>query len=375
MPPELVAALGRHQITEPTPIQTLALPILLDGKDAYLHAETGTGKTLAYLLPLFCRADSNLAATQIVIVAPTHELAIQIQRQASELAQDSGMALRSVLLIGGTPTERQIEKLKKKPHLVIGSPGRIGELITKGKLKTRDVRAVVIDEADLLLGEEYLPAVLAIIRATPPQRQLVFASATKEKHASAAISELAPELVMLKAGAAPVSENIEHLYLQCEDRDKPDELRKLLHAIEPERALVFVHRNDMAERVAARLAHHHIAVADLSAGNDKLLRKQAMDGFRNGAIRVLIASDVATRGLDIKGVDLVVNLDVPTLSKAYLHRTGRTGRAGARGLAVSLVSDPELRMIRRYQQELDIAMQQVRLRGGQIVPIEPVKLA
>jgi ATP-dependent RNA helicase DeaD len=370
LPPELVAALDKRQITQPTPIQTAALPVLLDGKDAYLHAETGTGKTLAYLLPLFCRADAGLAATQIVIVAPTHELAIQIQRQASELAQDSGRALRSVLLIGGTPTERQIEKLKKKPHLVIGSPGRIGELIAKGKLKTRDVHAVVIDEADLLLGEEYLPAVLAIIRATPPGRQLVFASATKERHASAAIGELAPQLVMLKAGAAPVNANIEHLYLECEERDKPDELRKLLHAIEPERALVFVHRNDMAERVAAKLAHHHIPAADLTAGNDKLLRKQAMDGFRSGAIRVLIASDVATRGLDIKGVDLVVNLDVPTLSKAYLHRTGRTGRAGARGLAVSLVSEPEQRMIRRYQQELHIALQQVRLRGGQIVPIE-----
>jgi superfamily II DNA/RNA helicase len=375
LPPGLVAALDKRQITQPTPIQTAALPTLLEGKDAYLHAETGTGKTLAYLLPLFCRADAGLAATQIVIVAPTHELAIQILRQASELAQDSGMALRSVLLIGGTSTERQIEKLKKKPHLVIGSPGRIAELIAKGKLKTREVRAVVIDEADLLLGEEYLPAVLAIIRATPPERQLVFASATKEKHASAAISEMASGLVMLKAGAAPVSANIEHLYLQCEERDKPDELRKLLHALESERALVFVHRNDMAGRVAARLAHHRIPAADLTAGNDKLLRKQAMDGFRSGAIRVLIASDVATRGLDIKGVDLVVNLDVPTLSKAYLHRTGRTGRAGARGLAVSLVSQPELRMIRRYQQELGIDMQQVRLRGGQIVPVEPAEQA
>ena len=150
---------------------------IADGGILLAEAGTGTGKTLAYLLPLFCKADSGLAATQLVIVAPTHELAIQIQRQASELAQDSGMALRAVLLIGGTSTERQIEKLKKKPHLVIGSPGRIGELIARGKLTTRDVRAVVIDEADLLLGEEYLPAVLAIIRATPPARQLVFASA------------------------------------------------------------------------------------------------------------------------------------------------------------------------------------------------------
>jgi len=367
MPPELIAALARQQITEPTLIQSAALPVLAEGKDAYLYAETGTGKTLAYLLPLFCRADVGLAATQIVIVAPTHELAIQIHRQSCDLAQNAGMALRSVLLIGGTATDRQIEKLKKKPHLVVGSPGRIGELITRGKLKTRDVRSVVIDEADLLLNEEHLQAVLAIIRAAPPGRQLVFASATRERQSTAEISALVPDLIMLKAGAAPVSENIEHLYLECEERDKPDLLRKILHSLDPERALVFVHRNDVADKVAARLAHHHIPSADLHAANDKLLRKQAMDGFRSGQIRVLIASDVAARGLDIKGVALVVNLDVPTMSKAYLHRTGRTGRAGAKGLAVSLVTESEMRVIRRYQLELGIAMQRVRMREGHLI--------
>jgi superfamily II DNA/RNA helicase len=322
-----------------------ALPVLLEGKDAYLHAETGTGKTLAYLLPLFCKVDVALAATQVMVVAPTHELAIQIQRQCCDLAQNAGLALRSLLLIGGTSTERQIDKLK-----------------------TRDVRAVVIDEADLLLNEEQRDAVLGIIRAAPPHRQLVFASATREKHSAAEIGALSPDLVMLKAGAAPVSETIEHLYLLCEERDKPDELRKLLQCLAPERALVFVHRNDVADRVAGKLAHHHIPAADLNAANDKRLRQQAMDGFRSGAIRVLIASDLAARGLDVKGVTLVVNLDVPTLSKAYLHRTGRTGRAGANGLAVSLVTDGELRVIKRYQQELGIVLECVRLREGRLIP-------
>jgi superfamily II DNA/RNA helicase len=367
MPPGLIAALARQQITDPTPIQVAALPVLRDGKDAYLYAETGTGKTLAYLLPLFCRVDAALAATQVVIVAPTHELAIQIQRQSCDLAQNAGMALRSLLLIGGTSTDRQVDKLKNKPHLVIGSPGRIAELIARGKLKMKHVLAVVIDEADLLLNEEHLPGVLEIIRAAPPGRQLVFASATREKQATAAISALAPDLVMLKASAAPVSGNIEHLYLHCEERDKPDELRKLLHALAPGRALVFVHRNDVADKVAGKLAHHHIPAADLTAANSKQLRKQAMDGFRSGAIRVLLASDIAARGLDIKGVDLVVNLDVPTISKAYLHRTGRTGRAGAKGLAVSLVTDSEMRVVRRYEQELGIVMQCVRLREGRLV--------
>lgn len=367
--PELIAALEQQQITDPTPIQSAALPVLLAGRDAYLHAETGTGKTLAYLLPIFCRLDTSQAATQAAIIAPTHELAIQIHRQCCDLAQAAGWPVRSLLLIGGTSTERQIDKLKKKPHLVVGSPGRIAELLGKGKLKAQYVRSIVIDEADRLLSEESLLAVRAIIQAAPRAKQLIFASATLERESTAIVKELAPELLMLQAGAAAVNENIEHLYLICEERDKPDELRKLLHALAPERAVVFVHRNDVAEKIALKLAHHKIAAADLNAALDKEDRKHAMDGFRKAEIRVLIASDIAARGLDIKGVTHIFNFDVPTLSKAYLHRVGRTGRAGAKGLAVTLMTEIEARLVRRYQEELGIVMQQVRMREGNVVAV------
>jgi len=369
MPPDLVAALAKQEIAEPTPIQIVAAPVLLAGKDAYLHAETGTGKTLAYLLPLFCRLDVALAATQIVIVAPTHELAIQIQRQCCDLAQNAGWAVRTLLLIGGTSTERQIDKLKKKPHIVVGSPGRIGELIAKGKLKTKEIRSIVIDEADRLLNDESVQSLRAIIKSAPATRQLVFASATMEADSTAAIKTLSTDLTLLQAGAAAVNDNIEHLYLICEERDKPDELRKLIHALDPERAMVFVHRNDVAERIAAKLEHHKIPVADINAALNKVDRKCAMDGFRSGEIRVLIASDVAARGLDIKGVTHVFNFDAPTLSKAYLHRVGRTGRAGAKGVAISLLTDSEARVVRRYQEELGITMQCVRLREGRVVAV------
>ena len=368
--PDLIAALAKQQIDAPTPIQEAALPVLLSGKDAYLHAETGTGKTLAYLLPIFCRLDAALAAAQAVIVAPTHELAIQIQRQSTDLAQNAGWPIRTLLLIGGTSLDRQLDKLKKKPQVIVGSPGRIGELIGKGKLKVPHVRSIVIDEADRLLSEESLLAVRAIIQAAPPTRQLIFASATLESQSTAAIASLAPQLAMLQAGAAAVNENIEHLYLVCEERDKPDELRKLLHALEPQRAIVFVHRNDVAEKIADKLAHHHIAAADLNAALDKQERKRAMEGLRSGAIRVMIASDVAARGLDIKGVTHIFNFDAPTLSKAYLHRAGRTGRAGAKGLAISLVTEIEARVIPRYEGELGIAMQRVRMREGRLIASE-----
>jgi superfamily II DNA/RNA helicase len=369
LPTELIAALAKQQISDPTPIQSAAMPVLMAGKDAYLNAETGTGKTLAYLLPLFTRIDPAKAGTQVVIVAPTHELAIQIHRQSCDLAQNAGRAIRSVLLIGGTATDRQIEKLKAKPHVVVGSPGRIVELIERGKLKMLHIRSIVIDEADRLLHDESLHWIQKIVSVAPPTRQLIFASATIESQTRQVMETLSPAAEMLCPGTVAVNENIEHLYLVCEERDKPDVLRKLLHAFDVPRSIVFVHRNDVAERVAAKLAHHKLVVADLNAELNKLDRKQAMDGIRSGAIRIMIASDLAARGLNILGVTHVFNLDVPTMSKAYLHRVGRTARAGAKGTAISLVTEIEARLIRRYEQELGITIQCVRIRDGRVSPL------
>jgi superfamily II DNA/RNA helicase len=171
---------------------------------------------------------------------------------------------------------------------------------------------------------------------------------------------------MLRAGAAAVNENIEHLYLVCEDRDKPDVLRKLLHAFQVPRSIVFVHRNEVAEEIASKLRHHKLTVADLNSEASKVARKQAMDGIRSGAIRIMIASDLAARGLDLPGVTHVFNLDIPTMSKAYLHRVGRTARAGAKGTAVSLLTETETRLIGRYEQDLGITLRRIGVRDGKI---------
>jgi superfamily II DNA/RNA helicase len=242
------------------------------------------------------------------------------------------------------------------------------ELIERGKLKTPHIRSIVVDEADRLLDDESLKWIQKIVSVAPPGRQLIFASATIEPQTRQEMATLSPDAVMVCPGTAAVNENIEHLYLVCEDRDKPDVLRKLLNAFDIPRSIVFVHRNDVAERVAAKLAHHKLAVADLSADLNKMDRKQAMDGIRSGAIRIMIATDLAARGLDILGVTHVFNLDVPTLSKAYLHRVGRTGRAGARGVAISLLTEIEARLVRRYEQDLGITMQCVRVRDGRVSP-------
>ena len=199
---------------------------------------------------------------------------------------------------------------------------------------------------------------------------MIFASATEQPQSAAAIAAFAPDVVMVRAGATPVNANIDHLYLVCEERDKPEVLRKLLHALGAERAMVFVHLNDTAEMVAAKLAHHHITVANLHAASEKRERQQAMDDFRSGRARVLMASDVAARGLDIAGITDIVNLDAPTQSKAYLHRVGRTARAGAKGRATTLMTAAEVRLVRRFEAELGIIMRHVRLREGRVVPAE-----
>ncbi len=368
---QLTAALVKQKISEPTPIQTLGLPVVAAGGDVYLHAETGSGKTLAYLLPLLGRLDLRQETTQIVVLAPTHELAIQIQRQACDLATHSGLVFKTLLLIGGTSLDRQLEKLKKKPHLAVGSPGRILELLSMGKLKGHTVRALVLDEADTLLGPDSLECVRRIVKAVAPGRQMVFASATEQVESSGIVKELAPECVFLRPEPAPVNPNIEHLFLVCEERDKPDVLRKLVHACAPERALVFVHRNLTAEEVAAKLAHHKVPAADLHGAFTKAERQRAMEDFRSGRTRVLIASDIAARGLDISGVTHVFNLDAPTQSRDYLHRVGRTARAGAHGTAVSLFTEAEKRLARRYATELGVNLQEVRLREGRVVAVTP----
>ena len=362
--PALESALAADGITEPTAIQVEAIPALLAGKNAYLSSETGTGKTLAYLLPLFAQIDPGQRTLQVIIVVPTHELAMQIFAVGRDLAQQAGLHIRVQALIGGVSTKRQLEKLKSKPHIIVGTPGRISELIKIRKIKPHTVKSIIVDEVDRLLVGESLTEIRGIIKATLRERRLVFVSATQRAETSQEAAVLAPDLVQIRAGADQVNAAIEHFYIECEERDKPEVLRKLLRALRPERAIVFMHRNANAEVLAAKLAHHQIAVVDLHGAHDNARRKKAIDDFRQADAKVLIASDIAARGLDIRGVSHVFNFDIPTQSKDYLHRVGRTSRAGSAGCAVSLMTAQELRLVKRYRSELDIALRVGHLSRG-----------
>lgn len=372
--PSLTLALEKLKLTVPTPVQLQAISIVQAGSDTYINAETGSGKTLAYLLPLYQVLNVERSATQVLIIVPTHELALQIHRVSCDLAQHAGMAVRNVLLIGGTASDRQIEKLKKKPQIIIGTPGRVLELIERGKIKLSDLKTLVIDEADRLLAEDSLEMVQKIVRACPGRRQLVFVSATEQPKSKQYMEQLSPNLVRLHSEELIINHNIDHFYMVVEERDKPDALRKLIHATKTEKVIVFVHRNETAEDVAAKLEHHKIIVADLHSTHEKEVRKQSMQNFRSGKARVLIASDIAARGLDIPGITHVFNLDLPSKGKDYLHRVGRCGRAGARGVAVSILIKPEVRLIELFEQTLGIQMRQVTLREGQMIEISEARV-
>jgi superfamily II DNA/RNA helicase len=367
LPSRLIDALAKLSIANPTPVQIQAIPLVQSGRDTYINAETGSGKTLAYLLPLFATTPPEKRAAHALILAPTHELAMQIHKVSCDLAQHSGMDIRSTSLIGGAAIDRQIEKLKKKPQIVVGTPGRILELLERGKLKLAEIKTLIIDEADRLLAEDSLEMAQKIIRACPGRRQLVFVSATEQPQSKEVMEALSPTLVRLHSVDVIINQNIDHFYVVVDQRNKMDTVRKLIHATKAEKTIVFTHRNETAEDLAARLEHHKVAVADLHSTHDKEVRKQSIQNFRSGKATVMIASDIAARGLDIQGVTHVVNLDLPSKGKDYLHRAGRSGRAGARGVAISVITPPEVRLVTRMGEELGISIEEVTLREGEML--------
>lgn len=367
LPSALTQALAERAISAPLPVQTAAMPVLMAGKSAMIVSRTGSGKTLAYLLPILADIDAQSIQVQAVILAPTHELAMQIHRVATELVRAAGLPIRLLPLIGGAASSRQIEGLKKKPHVVVGSAGRMVHLLELGKLKLGHVAWMVFDEADRLLIEEGLEHVRTITAELGSATRFVFVSATEGPATTRIARGLAPKLEFVRAQDG-ISPAIRHCFLLCEDRDKIDWLRKTLRGLTPKRALVFVHRGASASRMAERLDYHQLAVADLHGARDKFDRQAALDNFRKGQANVLIASDIAARGLDVTGVELVVNIDVPSQSRDYLHRAGRTGRAGAPGLVLSFMTPAESRLAKRYADELGITMEQIQLVRGSLVP-------
>ncbi len=362
---DLIARLSEFGINEPSPVQEQSIPLLLEGRDVLAASQTGTGKTLAYLLPLLQSINPEQRAVQKMVLAPTQELAMQIVREAERYGAHRG--IRVLGLIGGAAMKRQIDKLRDHPQLVVGTPGRIRELIGMRKLKMHDVSTIVIDEADQMFQLSGAGEVTKIVSSAQRTRQLVMLSATIGLETKAmAFKEMKD---MAEIGIDPgvmTTQSLEHHYVVAEERNKIDMLRRVIRHYNPDRALVFVNTNDDISDIVGKLNHLGLTAASISGDADKVTRSNVLAGFRGGKFRVLVASDVAARGLDIENLALVVSFDPAFDSEHYVHRAGRTGRMGRKGLSVSIVTEQQTFIMRKFAKELDISLQEREMFAGKV---------
>jgi superfamily II DNA/RNA helicase len=353
--PSLAEALKKSNIITPTEIQKKVLPEAIKNKDLVIQSETGTGKTLAYLLPLYKKIDTSKREMQAMIIAPTHELVLQIQRQIEKLSENSDLKVTSTSIIGNVNIERQIEKLREKPHIIVGSPKRILELIKKKKISAHTIKTIIIDEADKLTDENNFKEIREIIKCTLKERQLLMVSASISKETEKRANEIMkdPEFIIDK-GNSVVPSNIEHIYFLTEQRDKIEILRKIVRILNPTKAMVFVGGRGDADLCTEKLKYHGLKAETIHGHNSKIERKSVMEGFRAGKIQLLIASDIAARGLDIEDVTHIINLNLPESPDEYLHRVGRTGRNGKSGIAISIITENELQFLKKFGNALKI---------------------
>jgi ATP-dependent RNA helicase DeaD len=338
---KVLRAITEMGFEESTPIQEKAIPIALEGRDLIGQAQTGTGKTAAFAIPLIQSIDPAEEKVAALIMCPTRELAIQVAEEIGKLAKFKG--INTLPIYGGQDIGRQIRALKKKPQVVIGTPGRLQDHINRKTLKLDDVRFVVLDEADEMLDMGFLEDIQAILSSVPEERQTMLFSATMPTNIQRLAQQFLknPEHVSVvpKQISAPL---IEQSYIEVNERSKFDALCRLLDMESPDLAIIFGRTKRRVDELAEALQKRGYSADGLHGDLSQNMRDSVMRKFRDGSIDVLVATDVAARGLDVSGVTHVINFDLPQDPESYVHRIGRTGRAGKEGTAWTFVTPREI---------------------------------
>ncbi|WP_084242301.1 DEAD/DEAH box helicase [Planomicrobium okeanokoites] len=348
------------------PIQEQMIPEMLAGNDILAQSPTGSGKTLAYVLPILERVNPEKAATQAMIIAPSQELSMQIVNVLREWTEGTDVTVAQ--LIGGANMQRQLEKLKKKPTIVVGTPGRLNELVKSKKLKMHEIRILVLDEGDQLMAREHRNVMKALIEKTQTERQLVLVSATITEEVELVADRLMQHPTRLQVTAAdmPMQGKVTHSFIKVDERDKTDLLRRISH-IDNVKALAFVNNLDQLLMKENKLKFRDTKIVTLHSEMNKEERKGALDAFRKGEVSVLIATEVAARGLDIDSVTHVIHVDVPKTIDQYLHRSGRTGRAGKDGEVLTLLAYQDERHYKKFTKDLPSKPVQKIMHGGELI--------
>lgn len=356
---EIQEKLKSLNITTPTSVQQNVIPTILENKNVIFQSETGTGKTFTYLLPIIKRIHetSTNEGIKAIICAPTFELASQIKQAAMSVTN-----LKTALFIGGAPIKRQIESLKEKPQIIVGTTARLLELIKLKKIKTNNLFTIVFDESDRLIKKETIEDVYDLLKVIPQTTQIIACSATideKTKKVFTGEVILMPQEDVLK-------KNITHWAIYAEQRNKIDTLRKVILAEKPEKALIFTSRADQVENIYSKLTYKNIDCVALHAKADKQKRKSAIDKFKSGKIKYLITSDLAARGLDIPGISHVIQMDLPSDNDFFVHRAGRTARAGKKGINIVIGDEYEMNKYALLEKKLGIIVYPKEIYNGKI---------
>jgi ATP-dependent RNA helicase RhlE len=347
----LTDALCEAGFRTPRPIQDATIPACLAGRDVMGLAQTGTGKTAAFALPILQRLlASDPGATRALILAPTRELAKQIEQEIRTLARFVDVS--TLTLFGGIPIRPQMNKLRRHPDIVVGCPGRVLDLLQQGAFDVSKVETLVLDEADHMFDMGFIRDVKKIVSRLPRRRQNLLFSATMPKEVRALANEMLDNPVVVELATSAPAERVEHYIVRTREDEKRDLLAGVLDADDCQTAIVFMRTKHRAKRMAEQLAKRGLRAVALQGNMSQAQRDRAMAGFREGRFDVLVATDIAARGLDVAGVDYVVNYDVPNTSEAYTHRIGRTGRSEASGKACTFVTDADRAWLRSTERLL-----------------------
>lgn len=337
--PEIESGVEDMGYTEPTEIQVQAIPHIMQGRDVTGLAQTGTGKTAAFVLPILRRLKRSGKPVRVLVIAPTRELAEQIHEAFQGLGRHTG--LKSVAVYGGVDRKAQIRRVREGADIVVACPGRLLDLMEQSIIKLARVEVLVIDEADRMFDMGFLPDVRRIIKRVPPQRQTLLFSATMPDDVRALAGEILNDPVNIRVGAPVPVSTVSHAIYTVEDHLKTPLLIKLLKSEEMESVLVFTRTKIRATHLASRMKRAGFPVALLQGDLSQNRREEALNGFRNGKYRILVATEIAARGIDVLGISHVINYDMPDNVDAYTHRIGRTGRALRTGIALSFVTRDE----------------------------------
>lgn len=346
---ELIQTLDELGFEEPSPIQQQAIPIALEGRDVIGQAQTGTGKTAAFGLPILNKLDSNSRKIQALVVAPTRELAIQVQEEIYRLGK--GVRARTFTVFGGSPIGKQIERIKRNnPQIIVGTPGRLLDLLNRRVLDFSNIESLVLDEADEMLNMGFIDDIKAIIQKTPKDRQTLLFSATMPRQ----IQELGqqflknPTIVRIEAKQM-TADLIEQFFVKSRDDEKFDILTRFIDVQNPDQAIVFCRTKKRVDEVGRGLSLRGYDAEVIHGDITQQKRSSVINEFRKGNIEILVATDVAARGLDISGITHVYNYDITQDPESYVHRIGRTGRAGAEGMSLTFVTNNEMAYLRSIE--------------------------